>query len=231
MGKFTSELKMRIINIAAHPDDEILGCGATMAKLSAEGHDIFPIILGEGALSRNHANAFDVHGLTWAAQDAAHCLGTNKPRFYAFPDNRFDSLDLLDIVKPIEELLDEIKPDVIFTHHANDLNIDHQITFRATLTAARPMQNSLVQEILCFETPSSTEWNFGKLGAQFNPSVFYDVSYFFDAKIQGLKHYENEMREFPHPRSFKTVRSIAENWGSAVGYDLCEAFELVYSRR
>lgn len=222
---------MNILIVASHPDDEVLGCGATSAKLACLGSEIHPFILGQGAMSRGEKCAQKNKDLKQAARQVAATLGTKPPIFLDLPDNRFDSLDLLDIVQPIEQIIHEIQPVMILTHHANDLNIDHQKTFQAVLTAARPMQNSTVQEILCFETPSSTEWGFGKIGSQFNPSVFYDVTNHFDQKIKALKYYEMEMREFSHPRSYKAIKVMAEKWGSVIGYSMCEAFEVVYARR
>jgi LmbE family N-acetylglucosaminyl deacetylase len=220
-----------LLVIAAHPDDEVLGCGGTVARLVSEGNLVHAIILGQGAVSRGECHAPACTALKQAAVNAAATIGAQTPLFLDLPDNRFDALELLDVVQEIEKVIRDLKPTRILTHHAHDLNIDHSITFQATLTAARPMQGSSVREILCFETPSSTEWSFGKLGPQFTPSVFYDVTDHFNTKIQALEHYSMEMRDFPHPRSYKAIRAMAEKWGSVGGYWLCEAFEVVFSCR
>lgn len=222
---------MNILVVAAHPDDEVLGCGATIAKLAAFGHEILPVILGQGAMSRGETHVSEVDKLTQAAKNAALILGTKPPLFFDLPDNRFDSLDLLDIVKIVQKLIGDTQPELILTHHAHDLNIDHRITFQAVLTAARPMDDSSVREILCFEIPSSTEWGFGKIGPPFNPSVFYDVTEHFDTKVKALTYYDMEMRDFPHPRSLKNIQIMAEKWGSAVGCKCCEAYEIIFLKR
>ena len=160
----------RVLVIAAHPDDEVLGCGATIARLTQEGHEVYIAILGEGITSRyqqrEQADRSLVEALHARGRQVAELLGVRDLFLYNLPDNRFDTVPLLDVVKIIEELIERLKPEVIYTHHGGDLNIDHVVTHRAVLTATRPVTDQPVQEIYAFEVPSSTEWTFG----QFQPA-------------------------------------------------------------
>ena len=143
---------------------------------------------------------------------------------YDFPDNRFDSVDLLDIVKVIEKIKNKIKPEIIFTHFENDLNIDHRITYQAVLTATRPMSDCSVKEIYSFEILSSTEWNYP---LSFNPDVYFDISDTLKDKIKAMSYYESELKNFPHPRSLKGIELNAKYWGMRVGLDAAEAFKSI----
>jgi LmbE family N-acetylglucosaminyl deacetylase len=221
--------------VAAHPDDEILGCGATAARLVQEGREVYFAILGEGITSR-HENraAADLEQsslLHRNAQAAAAIVGVKDIFLHKLPDNRLDTLPLLDVIKMVEDLIERVKPEVIYTHHPGDLNVDHGVIHRAVLTATRPMAGQSVREIYAFEVPSSTEWAFGSLQPVFRPTVFVDVSATLETKISAMACYETEAREFPHPRSPKALRAVATRWGSVVGCDAAEVFELVRSVR
>lgn len=225
----------RVLVIAAHPDDEILGCGATAARLVSEGHDVHFAILGEGATSR-HSNRSDVEAEKLAAlqshaRAAAEKVGVRNLLLHGLPDNRLDTVPLLDVVKIIEELIERLSPEVIYTHHGGDLNIDHGIIHRAVLTATRPMNGTPVREVYAFEVPSSTEWSFQRLERGFHPNVFVDVTRTLEAKIAAMQCYDTESRRFPHPRSPEALRAIAMRWGSVAGCAAAEAFELVRSVR
>jgi LmbE family N-acetylglucosaminyl deacetylase len=222
---------MKILIIAAHPDDEVLGCGATIAWLSNEDHEISIAILGEGITSRYHhlddADKDAVKNLHEQSHKVAKKLGANDLRMFNLPDNRFDTIPLLDIVKILEGLIEKIKPDCVYTHHAADLNLDHVLTNRATLIATRPRENFSVKTVLSYEVPSSTEWAFRTTNPGFQPNVFVDISKTLDTKIEGMKLYDSENREFPHPRSSESLRAIAFRWGSVSGLKAAEAFELI----
>jgi LmbE family N-acetylglucosaminyl deacetylase len=221
--------------VAAHPDDEILGCGGTAARLVREGREVYFAILGEGITSRHESReAADPERSSFLhrhALAAAATLGVKDIFLHKLPDNRLDTIPLLDVIKMVEELIEKVKPEVIYTHHPGDLNVDHGVIHRAVLTAARPMAGRSVREIYAFEVPSSTEWAFGVLKPVFRPNVFVDVSDTLETKISAMACYETEAREFPHPRSPKALRAIATRWGSVVGCDAAEAFELVRSVR
>lgn len=220
----------KILVVAAHPDDEVLGCGATMAKHSKE-NEIYVLILGEGITSRydNPADAFkdDLAKLKEKAEKSAKLLGAKQVFFFDLSDNRFDTVPFLDIVKKVEKLIYDIKPDIVFTHHSGDLNIDHRITFQAVMTAARPQNNNSVKEIYSFEILSSTEWSCQKIERPFLPNVFEDASEHIEKKLEALKIYESEMKEFPHPRSEEGVKILAQKRGMEVGLKYAEAFELI----
>jgi LmbE family N-acetylglucosaminyl deacetylase len=222
---------MRILVIAAHPDDEVLGCGGTIARMSNEGHDISIVILGEGITSRylhqEDADKKIVQDLHEHSHQVAKLLGANNLQIFDLPDNRFDTVPLLDIVKIIEGHLEKIKPDYVYTHHSSDLNLDHILTTRATLIATRPLENFQVKSVLSYEVPSSTEWAFQTTSPGFQPNVFVDVTKTLDTKIEAMKIYDGENRGFPHPRSSEALRAIACRWGSVSGLKAAEAFELV----
>jgi len=147
-----------------------------------------------------------------------------KVFFHGFPDNRFDTVPFLDIVKVIETIKNKIKPEIIFTHYVKDLNIDHQITYKAVITATRPVREETVKEVYSFEIPSSTEWSYP---LSFSPNVFYDILGTIDVKLEALEEYKTELRGYPHPRSLEGVKLIAKFWGMKVGLKYAEAFELV----
>lgn len=220
-----------LLVVAAHPDDEILGAGATIARRVAGGDKAFALILGEGQTSRwesrETAEEEAVSILHKNSEAAAKIIGFTDIYFENLPDNRFDSVALLEVVKTVEKYVKEIRPDVIYTHHAHDLNIDHRVTCEAVLTATRPIGNYPVSEIYEFETVSSTEWNFGNKEGSFFPNMFVDIEDFFNIKCAAMEKYESELCTFPHPRSLKMLELNAQRWGGIVGKNYVEAFELV----
>jgi LmbE family N-acetylglucosaminyl deacetylase len=226
---------MTVLVIAAHPDDEVLGCGGTMARLAQEGHQVHIAIMGEGITSRHsqrsEADARQLSRLHQQANAAATKVGAKEVCLFKLPDNRLDTVPLLDVVKLLEDLVEKLKPEVIYTHHPGDLNIDHGVVHRAVLTATRPMIGQPVREIYAFEVPSSTEWAFQRIAPSFHPNVFVDIGSTLEAKIAALACYDTETRAFPHPRSPDALQAIARRWGSVVGCHAAEAFELVRSIR
>ncbi|MES2140606.1 MAG: PIG-L family deacetylase [Bacteroidota bacterium] len=224
----------KILVVVAHPDDELLGLGATMNKLIQEyGVKTQVVILGEGITSRSDNR----NTLEWAKElathkknidDAKNCIGYHSVSVHDFPDNRFDSVALLDIIKVVEKEKQLFSPDIIFTHHGGDLNIDHQRTFEAVVTAIRPMEDEKVSTLVTFETPSGTEWRASSDPRHFLPNIFIEVSEKnIDAKIRAMESYEFEKRIYPHPRSPEALKIQAQRWGVAVGKKFAEAFVLV----
>jgi LmbE family N-acetylglucosaminyl deacetylase len=175
--------------------------------------------------------AAEVVALRRQADEAGARLGAKSVTVESFPDNRFDQVALLDIVKVVESHILDLEPDVVFTHHGSDLNVDHRLTAHAVVTAARPMAGTPVKEVLAFHIPSSTEWSFGVTGDSFQPDVFFDVDGHVSAKTSAMEIYEQEAREFPHPRSAEALEAISKTWGSTAGFMAAEAFELVRSLR
>jgi len=222
-----------ILIIAAHPDDEILGSGGTIRRLVEEGKEAQCLILTGGVTGRydksdeNHpeipAQLEQLHRQSMAASQV---IGFKQTEFCNLPDNRLEELPFLDIIKLIEQKLMEIKPSIIFTHHYGDLNIDHRITFEAVMTAARPVGEYSATEIYCFETFSSTEWEF-TYNKSFRPNVFYNIENTFVDKAEAMKCYASELREYPHPRSIDALEAAARRWGTVVGCKMAEAFELI----
>lgn len=225
---------MIVLVVAAHPDDEVLGCGGTIAGHAAQGHEVHVHILAEGATSRwaerETADVSAVEALRDQAVRAGEILGAVDVVLHAMPDNRLDTVPLLEVVKVVEAAVQRVKPEVVYTHHGGDLNIDHVIVHRAVLTATRPLGTASVSDVLAFEVPSSTEWSFQRFGA-FSPNVFVDISDTLELKLRAIACYESEGRAFPHPRSAEALAAIAKRWGSVAGCASAEAFELIRSIR
>jgi LmbE family N-acetylglucosaminyl deacetylase len=222
---------LKILVVVAHPDDEVLGCGATMARLAREGNEIKIAILAEGitsrARTRKEAEQSEVVELKKHAKRAASMLGVNAVSFHGLPDNRLDTVPLLEVAKVVEELIVEWQPHRIYTHHTGDLNLDHTVVSRAVMIATRPMAHCPVKGLYQFEVPSSTEWAFQQFEPVFRPNVFFDVSATLDAKLKAMACYGTETRKFPHPRSPEVLTAIARRWGSVAGVTAAEAFQLV----
>jgi LmbE family N-acetylglucosaminyl deacetylase len=213
--------------VAAHPDDEMLGCGGTLAKFASQGTEILVVLLGEGPTARTSEMHDDVrHHAAVSALDAAKVVGVKRVVSAGLPDNQFDTLPLLQIVQRIEKHAEEFKPDIVFTHHLGDINIDHQITHKATMTVFRPLPDKNHVRILGFEVLSSTEYNPPQSLPAFVPNVFVDISEFQEIKSRALMAYGSEMRPWPHPRSLEGAEHLAKFRGAQCGLNAAEAFIL-----
>ena len=215
-----------ILVVAAHPDDEVLGCGGTIAGHADAGDVVRVLFLADGVGARGEARADAQAGREKGAHSAAAILGVKRVDFLGLPDNRLDRLDLLDIVQPVERVVHEFRPSVVYTHHGGDLNVDHRIAHQAVLTACRPQPKGSVLRILCFETVSSTEWGGPAIGPPFHPNWFVNIEDQLARKMAALREYGEEMRPFPHARSIEAVEALARLRGSSCGLPAAESFIL-----
>ncbi|MBI3804153.1 MAG: PIG-L family deacetylase [Nitrospirae bacterium] len=218
-----------ILVVAAHPDDELLGCGGTIAKLADEGAIIHVAFLADGVFSRAGEKTKQQEALRSrraAAQTACDILRVKSISFGDFPDNRMDTMALIEITQAVERSVAEHRPDTVFTHHAGDLNVDHRLAHQAVATACRPQSGHPVKTILSFEVPSSTEWPLPGSAPAFAPNWFVDISGTLDRKLAALDAYAAELRPWPHPRSRQGVEHLARWRGATVGAGAAEAFML-----
>jgi LmbE family N-acetylglucosaminyl deacetylase len=224
----------KILIVVAHPDDEVLGLGATMNRLIDEfGVTVRVVILGDGITSRfdspnGKQQEKDLKKHRENIYESQKIIGYQTVSLHNFPDNRFDSVALLDIIKIVEKEKDTFQPDLVFTHHAGDLNVDHQLSFKAVMTACRPLAEEKTEAIITFETPSSTEWQSSVGANNFCPNFYLEVSEENLAqKIKAMEAYEFERREYPHPRSPQALMALAQKRGVEAGKNLAEAFCII----
>lgn len=208
----------KVLVVVAHPDDELIGVGGTLRKHVKNGDEVHVLILGDGKTSRqNKYEAMDDSTKTLSMAEttkAMKVLGITNLYHEYLPDNRFDQLTLLDIVKLVAQYIEKVSPSLVYSHHSGDLNVDHQLTAEAVIIATRPIQNSSIKELRLFETLSSTEMAGSRFTHVFIPNLFVNIENELEDKLDALKCYESEMREFPHPRSLKAIEYNARVWGA-----------------
>ncbi len=214
-----------VLVVVAHADDEVLGCGGTIARHAAMGDQVHVVFVADGVTARRGAGSKELGERQSATEKACAILGVGSTTFLGLPDNRLDSVPLLNVIQPIEEICAKLAPQVVYTHHCGDLNVDHRITRDAVMTACRPLPGASVREILTFEVMSSTEWGGG--AAPFLPNLFMDIGAHLETKMRALDAYKLEMRSFPHSRSLEHMRHLARHRGSSVGVEAAEAFMVV----
>lgn len=224
--------RLEVLVVAAHPDDEVLGCGGTIARHSDAGDRVHVLIVVEGSTSRQlmrdrDKNRDELSVLAQAAQHAATILGAHGVELLDFPDNRLDSVDRLDLVKKIEERIVKYQPQVVYVHHAGDVNVDHRRLHEAVVTSCRPTPGHVVKRLLSFEVASSTEWQPPGSAPVFQPNWFVDISSQWQRKQEALLAYTSEMRNWPHARSLEAVEHLARWRGAQVGVEAAEAFCLL----
>ena len=217
----------KILVVAAHPDDELLGCGGSLAKLSKKKCQIFALFFTDGVSSRDKIKNNEDNQRKRNSLKSLKILGVKHSKFLSYPDNALDKIPLIKITKEIEYIIKKFKPHTIFTHSNVDLNIDHEIISRAVVTATRPKPNFCVKNILLFETLSSTEWNFNFKKKSFNPNYFIDITKTISTKIKAAKEYKKEISSWPHPRSLNGIKNLAKYRGQSVGVKFAEAFYLL----
>ena len=224
--------KQRILIIAAHPDDDLLGCGGTIIRSIENKSKIKILFLGEGVSARfpsNENSKACQAAIRSREQSAIKCLkslGISNFEFNHFLCTRFDSYPILDFVRVIEKLIKEIRPNIVFTHHLSEVNIDHVITHRATEIACRPISKISVKKIYTFEAICSSNFKFKK---KFCPNTYVDIKEYMKRKIKALRYYKNEIRNYPFPRSVLGIETQARYRGMQSGLEFAEAFELVRS--
>lgn len=212
-----------VLVVAAHADDEVLGCGGTIAKHLDNGDKVTVMFMTDGVSARDNVSNVNTEERSTAASRAMSILGVKDIRQSNFPDNEMDTVPLLNIVKDIELVVQDINPRIVYTHFANDLNVDHQITLQAVMTACRPQKWNPVKEIYTFEVLSSTEWS-SKSNNAFIGQKINDVSCQWQRKLDALNAYSEEMREFPHSRSIECVDGLGCLRGATHGIVRAEAF-------
>jgi LmbE family N-acetylglucosaminyl deacetylase len=219
-----------VLVVAAHADDEALGCGGTMARHAAAGDRVHVVFVADGVTSRVDAGDGELALRQQASARACTILGVTSSTFLGLPDNQLDSIPLLDIVQPLEGICAKLAPEVVYTHHYGDLNVDHRVTHQAVMTTCRPLPGATVKEILTFEVISSTEW--GSVGlAPFLPNLFVDIGEQLDIKLRALKAYGLEMRNPPHSRNLMHAQCLAQHHGYCLGVDAAEAFMVMRAIR
>jgi LmbE family N-acetylglucosaminyl deacetylase len=224
---------MAVLCVAAHPDDEVLGAGGTLARHAADGEDVHVCILSDGVTSRYddpESATEEIEQRRDRARRACETLGATVS-LHEFPDNQFDTVALLDIVQTIEAEIEEHAPRVVYTHHYGDLNVDHELACRATVTATRPLADSSIERVLAFETLSATEWAVPSAENAFQPQEFVAVDAHLSTKLDALAAYEDELRSGPHPRTAATVEQNARVWGAKAGVPAAEPFEVLRAVR
>jgi LmbE family N-acetylglucosaminyl deacetylase len=209
-----------VLAIAAHPDDEVLGCGGTLALHALAGDRVAVVIVCEGESLR-----YGKEGVGQAAhtQRAAQKLGVAEVRRLGFPDQQLDTLTLTDIITPLERVVRELRPQVVYAQYGGDVNRDHQLLFQALLVATRPTED-YIEAVYAFDTASSTEWAYPRT---FAPDTWVDISTTLGAKLDAMSCYTSELRDYPHPRSLRALEYRARAWGAQCCLEAAEAFMTV----
>jgi LmbE family N-acetylglucosaminyl deacetylase len=216
-----------ILVVAAHPDDEVLGCGGTIARHARAADRVTVLIMADGVGSRGIEPAGrPLDERRAGARRASQILGVHDLILLSYPDNQMDTIPLLQLVKEVEAVIGKCSPTVVYTHHRDDVNVDHTRTHEAVIAACRPQPGRPVERLLFFETASSTEWRPPASGAPFAPNWFTDISETLPVKLAALAAYGTELRDFPHSRSMAAIEHLARWRGAAAGVAAAEAFEL-----
>ena len=213
----------RVLVIAAHPDDEIIGVGGTIARYASVGDSVYVVILTEGASVQFPGEPEMIELKRTQALKAAEVLGVKEVFFGNFPDQKLDACPIIEVTNFIETIIKETYPSIVYTHHFTELNRDHRIAYEATSVAARPFSDSSIERLLCFSVDTLSHWGEGL--AQYN--IFSDISDTLELKLRAMQVYETEVRKYPHPRSLEALQQIAYRNGAIVGLKAAEMFQLI----
>lgn len=214
---------MRVLVVAAHPDDEALGCGGTIARHVAEGDTVHLLLMTDGVSARKGTSGRHQKARARALAKSCQIHGIQKVHALNFPDNQMDAVPLLQIVQAVEPIIQRFKPVIVYTHHSGDLNVDHRITQQAVMTACRPKPNFPVRAIYGFEILSSTDWTSG-INPAFSPQFYVNIERHLKKKLRACEAYAEEMAPEPHTRCLRHVEILARHRGLTVGFGAAEAF-------
>lgn len=215
-----------ILIVVAHSDDETIGMGGTIKRHYENGDKVYVISMTDGVSSRNE-NESKKSERVLASQKASEILNFEWKKRFDYSDNQMDKCTILEVTKNIEEIKLIIKPDIVYTHSCADLNVDHRIVSHAVLTAFRPQPEETCREIRLFEINSSTDYGHKDITGNFDPNLFINISKTWDSKLKALYAYTLEMREYPHSRSFESIKNLAKRRGNQVGIEMAEAFQIL----
>ena len=221
-------IEKNILVIAPHCDDEVLGCGGIIAKYSSSGNNVFVAIITNGSLGA--PELFSRQGTEKVRAEALsshRLLGVKETFFLDFPAPRLDTIPAYQLSLKLSQLIKELKVEIVYVPHRGDIHKDHRIAFEAALVAARPINNSTVKKVLAYETLSETEWAPPFSDDAFIPTIFENIENFIDIKVEAMNCYKTQIKEFPHPRSIKTIEALSAFRGSTIGTRSAEAFMLI----
>jgi LmbE family N-acetylglucosaminyl deacetylase len=216
---------VKILILAPHPDDEVLGCGGTILKHTSRGDDAhlciatraYPPLWPEDELKTRKEEVLTVSKI----------LGIGKTHFLDFPTAKLDTIPQKELVDTINHIINDVKPEVVYIPHKGDVNKDHRLIFEAASVAVRPKPGSEIKKVLAYETLSETEWSAPFPENAFCPQLFVDISETLEVKLKAMQGYRSELKEFPHPRSLEAISALARIRGTSIGVEAAEAFMIV----
>lgn len=211
---------MKILVIAPHPDDEVIGCGATLKKMALNGHEIYRCIVTK-AYTPDWTRSY-IQNKKKEILKSGEILSIKKTFLLGYPTVKLSTVIEKELIASLSMVIQEVKPSFIFIPFYGDLHKDHQIVHNASLVVCRPL-NNFITTILMYEILSETEWG----NALFHPQWYEDISLTFDYKIKAMSAYKSELKSPPHPRSLEMLKILAKKRGSEVNLNLCEAFQVV----
>lgn len=220
----------KVLVIAAHPDDEVLGMGGTIAKQVKDGNTVDILIVTDGSSSQYRDSdhlAEIIEAKKKETRNCADILGVRDIYYGELPDMKLDTTPHIRINQIIEDVIDKVQPDIVFTHFWGDVNRDHQEVYKSTLVTVRPVMGQVVKELYCYRVPSSTEWTPNKADTMFMPNYFVDIEQFAEQKYKAFACYSTELRDYPHPRSVQYLRENDKVVGLRVGMLAAEEFVML----